>query len=385
MDEFSAAELRTMRQVVRETTVKNCECCNKTDKHEGTSLSTCSRCRVVRYCSPECQKKDWAEHKLACKADPAGRTEGSKKTNPSQDTLQICMVEANRYHAEGNHEGEVRAYLTISDSFRSIGQFHKATDFGWKSMEIAQRLEVTALRATLISRSYSALGEAVHGRGMFDTALGYHQKSLSYAEEAGAKAEQGSAYSRLGKLCLSLNEPQKAEDYHKKAILIARELGDKRLEAEALSNLGAMGCHGNKDEALKWQKEALLMLRALGDKHAIGHACGNLSLLYEEKGEFPEAMKYVNESLRIAKEEGDRCGEGVAYGRLGSLFRATNKLKKACEFHKKWYTVAEEMWDRRSMGEASTSLGEALCESAWLSCAGTPVLRGGTLGGAGVQ
>ena len=32
----------------------------------GAGLKKCARCRTVRYCSEECQKKDWAAHKAAC-------------------------------------------------------------------------------------------------------------------------------------------------------------------------------------------------------------------------------------------------------------------------------------------------------------------------------
>eukprot|EP01113_Clastostelium_recurvatum_P004294 TRINITY_DN11892_c0_g1_i1.p1 TRINITY_DN11892_c0_g1~~TRINITY_DN11892_c0_g1_i1.p1 ORF type:complete len:158 (+),score=15.53 TRINITY_DN11892_c0_g1_i1:140-613(+) len=33
----------------------------------GTSLSWCSRCKDVRYCSAECQRADWKSHKQFCK------------------------------------------------------------------------------------------------------------------------------------------------------------------------------------------------------------------------------------------------------------------------------------------------------------------------------
>lgn len=33
---------------------------------DGATLSLCGRCKKVRYCSPECQKKDWKSHKKVC-------------------------------------------------------------------------------------------------------------------------------------------------------------------------------------------------------------------------------------------------------------------------------------------------------------------------------
>jgi len=40
----------------------NCACA-----HEDAQLQLCNGCKQVRYCSAECQKKDWSRHKLWCK------------------------------------------------------------------------------------------------------------------------------------------------------------------------------------------------------------------------------------------------------------------------------------------------------------------------------
>ncbi|RDB25157.1 hypothetical protein Hypma_007660 [Hypsizygus marmoreus] len=43
---------------------ERCSYCNKLAGRQN--LQTCSRCRMVRYCSKECQKKSWATHKKQC-------------------------------------------------------------------------------------------------------------------------------------------------------------------------------------------------------------------------------------------------------------------------------------------------------------------------------
>jgi len=41
----------------------------KCDRRENSEnqFEICSRCRIARYCSKKCQKKDWKKHKRSCK------------------------------------------------------------------------------------------------------------------------------------------------------------------------------------------------------------------------------------------------------------------------------------------------------------------------------
>ena len=43
--------------------MKTCETCEK----HSSLLMKCAGCKVVRYCSKECQKYDWKYHRLVCK------------------------------------------------------------------------------------------------------------------------------------------------------------------------------------------------------------------------------------------------------------------------------------------------------------------------------
>ncbi|EKJ78693.1 hypothetical protein FPSE_01181 [Fusarium pseudograminearum CS3096] len=49
------------------TRVERCRSCGKPENEEGVTLKKCSRCQRVKYCSGECQKKDWKKHRAECK------------------------------------------------------------------------------------------------------------------------------------------------------------------------------------------------------------------------------------------------------------------------------------------------------------------------------
>ena len=50
-----------------ESNMNACSVCHAKTGDGGTSLLRCVRCRVQWYCSRDCQKKDWKQHKKMCK------------------------------------------------------------------------------------------------------------------------------------------------------------------------------------------------------------------------------------------------------------------------------------------------------------------------------
>ncbi|KAI0709321.1 hypothetical protein C8Q76DRAFT_742985 [Earliella scabrosa] len=45
----------------------SCACCERDDTvNLGPALKKCSGCKLTRYCSVGCQKKDWPRHKVTC-------------------------------------------------------------------------------------------------------------------------------------------------------------------------------------------------------------------------------------------------------------------------------------------------------------------------------
>lgn len=71
-----AASVPPVEEVFACEFARRCSFCwKKSDRDDGTSLASCSRCHSVRYCSLECQRSDWPVHRGSCRGRAATWTE----------------------------------------------------------------------------------------------------------------------------------------------------------------------------------------------------------------------------------------------------------------------------------------------------------------------
>ena len=56
-----------------------CANCGATECQEGTPLKKCSGCRTVYFCSGECQKAAWKDHKIVCRGGAKKKKKKKKR------------------------------------------------------------------------------------------------------------------------------------------------------------------------------------------------------------------------------------------------------------------------------------------------------------------
>ena len=72
-----------------DTTCANCG----TGEEDENKLKACTACKLVRYCSRDCQKAHWPRHKKACKKRAAElRDQELLKDHPESEECPICMI-----------------------------------------------------------------------------------------------------------------------------------------------------------------------------------------------------------------------------------------------------------------------------------------------------
>ncbi|KAF9086281.1 hypothetical protein BGX23_009008 [Mortierella sp. AD031] len=60
------------------------------------SVTRCSRCKVVHYCSEACQRKDWPSHKIACTPSTSASLKPTPPTSSSASTKQPVLPDPSK-------------------------------------------------------------------------------------------------------------------------------------------------------------------------------------------------------------------------------------------------------------------------------------------------
>ena len=94
--------------------------CHKEGCHDVGSLR-CSRCKVAKYCSKECQKDAWKQHKKQCKSDASQATGGTDKSTgaagANKPDGRFTTKPSDRYVSDKKVEDLLRRPEDFDDTF----------------------------------------------------------------------------------------------------------------------------------------------------------------------------------------------------------------------------------------------------------------------------
>ncbi|KAJ7684134.1 hypothetical protein DFH06DRAFT_1462532 [Mycena polygramma] len=74
------------------------DCADAGAGYEGRKIKMCAKCNVVRYCSKDCQRADWREHKLYCKIPPV--MDIGRWIHKHESLFRWALIEALRLRSE---------------------------------------------------------------------------------------------------------------------------------------------------------------------------------------------------------------------------------------------------------------------------------------------
>ena len=97
---------------------QGCATCSKVPEEGAAPLQRCSRCHTTCYCSKDCQKADWKNHKKQCGPNPSSSTPaaGTGGIFSSKATMESLLGWKTSTWLHGRPESEV--FTLLIDSYR---------------------------------------------------------------------------------------------------------------------------------------------------------------------------------------------------------------------------------------------------------------------------
>ena len=231
----------------------------------------------------------------------------------SRNILQIIISSdlANSYEAI-----LTKAYYIMAHLERRIGNFSEAREYGYKSIELAERISDYR---TLID-AYNIIGLAQWGEGKLAEAAINYRKSLEIGKDIDGMFVQAQTSSNLAIIYWEQGDFIAAEGMTAKSVDIFQNIGDKRNEAYVLGNLASLRrVIGKFNSARELFLQADLVFEKLDDKHAHYYIVGNIGDIDLIEGDIKTAEHRFNKVVEFAESVGDKELLSECNVRLGEL------------------------------------------------------------------
>jgi signal transduction histidine kinase len=259
---------------------------------------------------------------------------------------------------------EINSYLNQINNLNNIGrsyqresEFLKATDYFFKALAIAQRIESSehiALVATNITTAFSA-------QNNLTKAAEYAQMALKNAEIAKNPAHMSKALLQIGNIQMRLKDTAAARIYIKRAFEIAEGMNDKSAVAQVLTNMAIM-------EYPKYEKQIEVMLKAkeildevnpsslvsLVNTHNLGDAYYNLALSSKSRDKesyFRKSELYLIEAKNLAVQTSNAevlVNNNLAFARLEE---AKGNYKSALAYYRQSTAISDSLFSQDKKNE----------------------------------
>ncbi|MFT3770384.1 MAG: tetratricopeptide repeat protein [Minicystis sp.] len=210
-----------------------------------------------------------------------------------------------------------------------------------------------------------AFADLLRGR-VLDCMLVF-KRALDAAREAGSRADEARALTKIGLLFDQADHPDEARRYFEEARAIVKETGDPALAGDwMLTYAGAFLWRGRAAECAGHAEQALESLRAAGDLRGQSIACAQLAQARLSLGRLDDAERAAADARSLLEATEDRRTEAFVLGILGRVAAARGRFGEARAQIAAAIAIHRAVGDRWSEGVGRGYLGDVAFEEGHL-------------------
>jgi tetratricopeptide (TPR) repeat protein len=203
------------------------------------------------------------------------------------------------------------------------------------------------------------LGESAYVCGDFARAQAYYEQVLHASHSIGYKANEGSAFERLGALIIEQRgDYTKAQFYFEEWVHLSEESGNRLVEIVSPYYFGAMDLMRNNYLAARiYTEQALQTCRnEIVHKYFEGICLQQLGNIASQLGEYASALEYYHQGISISREMGERDLLCQILMASGMVFYYLGQYEKAQEYNLEAFLIAQEIKNKWTQSRILISL-----------------------------
>ena len=269
----------------------------------------------------------------------------------SQSLQAIEFLEGAKTRSAEIDENRIDIFGNLSWTYRSFGDYDLATEYGMKSLRLAQE----TLNRRLETRILNILSVIYAESENLGAALEMGLKVVQNQLELGNLQGESVALNNLALTYLDMGDGEKALSTCWSSLRIARENDLEVVEITVLCSLGEIyiGIH-DLVNAEKTLLDTLARAHELGLGSDEFQCFYHLGRVYVQLGQEEEAIKYLQSGLSFSRESNDRRGEYLCHQLLTEIFEKKKDFETALKHHKQFHSLKESVFNesmsKRLMG-----------------------------------
>jgi two-component system, NarL family, sensor kinase len=210
----------------------------------------------------------------------------------------------------------------------------------------ATEMEINALRLLQISEenkddknrleAMKFMGIAQHLQARYDSAIFWHQKTLSLGFETGDSTNTAKSYLNMATSYNSKGDFENAVENALLSLEFFEKTGDTNGQGRVQNLLGIFNFNRNDfKSALQYFRKYNELAVAANDSGEIVSSMNNMSSALHELGEFEQERSLLKSVIAIQEARGQNIRIGSAYENLGTLYSDIDSAKQAAFYYEK--------------------------------------------------